>query len=122
MKSSRKPKGRHPDKALSSVRINNLTKPGRYADGNGLYLVVDPSGAKRWILRIVIQRKRRDIGLGGLSVVSLAQARDQAREFKRVARAGGNPLTERNRSKQLPTFSEVAQVCTFFLSYKRRNQ
>jgi integrase len=110
MKSPIKPKGRHPDKALSSVRIKNIAEPGRYADGNGLYLVVDPSGAKRWILRIVIQRKRRDIGLGGLSVVSLAEARDQAREFRAVARAGGNPLADRNRSRQLPKFAEVARI------------
>lgn len=110
MKSPLKPKGRHPEKALSSVRVKNITDPGRYADGNGLYLVVDPSGAKRWILRIVIQRKRRDIGLGGLSVVSLAEARDQAREFRAVARAGGNPLADRNRSRQLPTFAEVARL------------
>lgn len=110
MKEAGKPKGRHPEKALTSVKINNLSKPGRYADGNGLYLLVDPSGAKRWMLRIVIQRKRRDIGLGGLSIVSLAEAREQAKEFKRVARQGGNPLAERERGKSLPTFAEAAQT------------
>ncbi|MEJ0097701.1 MAG: Arm DNA-binding domain-containing protein [Bauldia sp.] len=47
----RKPTGRHPDKALSALRVKALDKPGRYADGNGLYLIVDPSGAKRWVLR-----------------------------------------------------------------------
>lgn len=40
--------------ALTSVRGNTLSKPGRYGDGNGLYLVVDPSGAKRWVLRTVV--------------------------------------------------------------------
>lgn len=56
------------------------------------------------------QRKRRDIGPGGLSVVSLAEARDQARYFRRVARAGRTPLTDRNRSRHLPTFAEIARL------------
>jgi len=43
--------GRHPEKALTALRIKQLTNPGRYADGNGLYLVVDETGAKRWLLR-----------------------------------------------------------------------
>lgn len=46
-----KSRGRHPHNALTSVEIRQIKKPGRYADGNGLYLVVDPSGAKRWFLR-----------------------------------------------------------------------
>jgi hypothetical protein len=66
-----KPARRHPQKALTSVRVNSLAAPGRYGDGNGLYLVVDPSGAKRWVLRTVVQGMRRDIGLGGLRLISL---------------------------------------------------
>ena len=49
----RKPHGHHPDRRLTAVRIRTLTTPGRYADGNGLYLVVDHSRAKRWLLRTV---------------------------------------------------------------------
>jgi hypothetical protein len=66
-----KGRGRHPDKALSALKIRSLMKPGRYADGNGLYLVVDPSGAKRWLLRTVVHGRRRDMGLGGLSLVGV---------------------------------------------------
>ncbi|TDI81077.1 MAG: DUF4102 domain-containing protein, partial [Betaproteobacteria bacterium] len=57
---------------------SSVAKAGRYGDGNGLYLIVDPSGAKRWVLRTVVMGKRRDIGLGGLSLVSLAEAREEA--------------------------------------------
>lgn len=39
--------GKHPSKALTAVAIRALSMPGRYADGNGLYVVVDPSDAKR---------------------------------------------------------------------------
>ncbi len=105
-----KPRGQHPDKALSAVRVRAVAEPGRYADGNGLYLVVDPSGAKRWVLRTVVRGKRRDVGLGGLRLVSLAEAREQALAFRKLARNGGDPLAERRRHRRLiPTFEEAAR-------------
>ena len=101
--------GRHPDRALTAVRINALKTAGRYADGNGLYLVVEPSGAKRWLLRTIIQGRRRDIGLGGLSLVTLAEARVKALAYRKVARDGGDPLTERRQAQMVvPTFAEAA--------------
>ncbi len=104
------PKGPHPDKALSAVRIRAITKPGRYANGSGLYLVVDPSGAKRWVLRTVVRGKRRDIGLGGLRLVSLAEAREEALTYRKLARNGGDPLAERRRDRRpIPTFDEAAR-------------
>jgi integrase len=105
-----KPTGRHPEKKLSAVKINRLAVPGRYADGNGLYLIVDPSGAKRWMLRTVVQGRRCDIGLGGVSLVSLAEARTQAQAMRKRAREGANPILERDRAKQIiPTFEEAAK-------------
>jgi len=96
---------------LSAVRVRNLSVPGRYADGNGLYLVVDPSGAKRWLLRIIIQGKRRDLGLGGLSLVGLAEAREKALAYRKLAREGGDPLAERQKVKVVvPTFTEAAEA------------
>ncbi len=58
-----KKQGRHPDQALTALQVRQAKQPGRYADGNGLYLEVEPSGAKRWLLRIVVQGRRRDIAL-----------------------------------------------------------
>jgi integrase len=101
---------KHPQKALTPLRINNLSKPGRYGDGNGLYLIVDPSGAKRWMLRTVIHGKRRDIGLGGLRLVSLAEARAKALEYRRIAREGEDPIEARRKARTtVPTFAEAAQ-------------
>ena len=82
---------KHPDKALSVLGIRAIEKPGRYADGNGLYLKVDESGAKRWELRTVVRGKRCDIGLGGLKAVSLAEAREEARKYRAIARNEGDP-------------------------------
>ena len=59
--------GAHLIKVLTTVKINALRKPGRYPDGNGLYLVVTHTGAKRWILRTTVKGRRRDIGLGGFT-------------------------------------------------------
>ncbi|HME99461.1 MAG TPA: Arm DNA-binding domain-containing protein, partial [Terriglobia bacterium] len=75
-----------------------------------MYLVVDPSGAKRFILRTLIHGKRCDIGLGGLSVVSLAEAREEAMKLRKIARAGGDPLAERRKERRMvPTFEQAAR-------------
>ena len=80
------------------------------ADGGGLYLRVAPSGAKSWILRTVIKGRRCDLGLGSVTLVSLAEAREQAVHLRKVARAGGDPLVERRRvHRWLPTFEEAAR-------------
>ncbi|QCO04229.1 tyrosine-type recombinase/integrase [Azospirillum argentinense] len=103
--------GRHPEKALTAVSVRTA-KPGRHADGNGLYLEVDPSGARRWLLRLVIQGKRRDIGLGSATLVTLSEARDVAYGMRKVARAGGDPLADRRAARRVvPTFEEAARSC-----------
>ena len=68
-----KPRGKHPEKRLTAITVRSLRAPGRYADGNGLYLFVDDSGAKRWILRTVVTGKRRDLGLGSAQLVTLSR-------------------------------------------------
>ena len=106
-----KSSGKHPDKALSALKVRQLNEPGRYADGNGLYLVVAPSGAKRWMLRTIIQGKRSDIGLGGAGVVTLAEAREKAAEYRKVARTGGDPLAAKREAKRvIPTFKVAAET------------
>jgi integrase len=105
-----KPTGRHPTKKLSPATVRATNEPGRYADGNGLYLIVDPSGAKRWVLRTMVHGRRRDIGLGGVQTVTLAEAREQATEMRRIARAGGDPLGDRRKARQaVPTFEQAAR-------------
>ena len=101
----------HPQNALSAAKVRALNAPGRYADGNGLYLVCDPSGAKRWILRTIVKGKRCDIGLGSLRLVTLAEARDEATRLRRIARKNGDPLEERRAERRIvPTFEEVARM------------
>ena len=101
---------KHKQKSLSAAFIRSVTKAGRYGDGNGLYLIVDPSGAKRWVLRTVVMGKRKDIGLGGLSVISLAEAREEAARLRKIARQQGDPLAERRKAqRKVPTFEQAAR-------------
>jgi integrase len=82
---------------------------GRHGDGNGLYLVVADTGSRKWVLRIQVNGKRRDIGLGSASSVSLLEARETADEMRRAIRRGEDPVTNRRRAREsIPTFQEAA--------------
>jgi hypothetical protein len=92
-----KARGRHPSEALTGDFIRSVQASGFYADGNGLYLKVDGSGSKRWILRTFVQGKRRDIGLGSCTEISLLVARARAQRLRKVARQGGDPFAVREQ-------------------------
>ncbi len=103
-----KRRGRHPDKALSAAFVRSAP-PGRHADGNGLYLFVQPSGTRSWVQRLVIRGRRRELGLGAATLVPLAKAREQALANRMLARSGGDPLSEKRRVQGVPTFAEAAR-------------
>ena len=93
---------------LTVAEVRTLSKPGRYGDGGTLFLLVSPRGTKSWVQRIVINEKRRDLGLGPWPVVSLAKARRRA-FANRVAIADGvDPLAEKRRAK-VPTFEQAVE-------------
>ena len=95
---------------LTIAKIKRLTEPGMYADGDTLFLNITQTGCKSWIQRISILGKQREIGLGPLWEVSLTEARDKAFENRRLIRAGGNPLAEREAKRKVPTFREAAEA------------
>ena len=95
--------------ALSATFVLRHTTPGRYADGNGLYLLIDPKGFKRWLLRTSVAGRRVDMGLGSLRLKSLSQARQDAKAHRAVARSGGDPLADKRKARAVPTFTEAAQ-------------
>ena len=92
---------------LSPAFVAKTKKAGRHADGNGLYLHVEPSGSRRWVQRLVIRGKRRELGLGGYPLVTLAEARTVAIENRKMARAGGDPLAAKRVATGIPTFAEA---------------
>ncbi len=103
-----KPRGRHPHKRLSAAFVRSAPV-GRHCDGNGLYLYVQKTGTRSWIQRLVIRGRKRELGLGSVELVSLAEAREQALANRKLARAGGDPLAEKRRLVGIPTFAEAAE-------------
>lgn len=106
----KKPRGRHPAQRLTPVKVKALSTPGRYADGNNLYLEVDERGAKRWLWRGVSRGKRCDLGLGSVVVVSLKEARLEALRLKISASKGEDVRAGRRslRAAGTPTFKQAA--------------
>lgn len=83
---------------LSALKVAALTAPGRYCDGNGLWLQVAPGGSKSWVFRYHVDGKRHEIGLGSFSLVSLADARAAAQAHRLLVQGGHDPLQERQRA------------------------
>ena len=94
---------------LSAVFVRTA-QPGFSCDGHGLNLRVGPSGARRWVQRLVILGRPRMLGLGGDPLVSLAEARDVAFAHRQQARAGWDPLAEQRHAPHVPTVEEAAAV------------
>ena len=94
--------------SVRAVTHSGKTRSGeRHVDGNGLMLVVQPSGTKSWVQRIVIHGRRRTFGLGGYPATSLKEARRVAFENRALARQGGDPLALRTR-RDIPDFATSA--------------
>ena len=72
--------------ALTIKGITKLKEPGRYSDGNNLYLQVTPSGGKSWLFRYKLNKHQRGMGLGPLDDFDLEQARARARAARQLPR------------------------------------
>ena len=94
---------------LTALSIKSVGEPGKYHDGGGtgLYLRVDQGGAKFWVQRIMVNGKRRELGLGSPPVSTLANVRETALENKRMVRAGIDPLQAKREARGIPTFEEA---------------
>ena len=92
---------------LTAVAIKAISKPGLHGDGGGLYLRIAAGGSRQWMLRVTIDGRRRDMGLGSASTVSLANAREAAAKMRTAVAEGRDPLAEKRKAK-MPTFEEAA--------------
>jgi len=112
---------------LTPLEVTRLAKPGRYSDGEGLYVVVDDQGRKRWVFRYRMGSTRRDMGLGaaaGPGAVGLADARVEAEKAREKQRRGVDPIADREaqnaktaaqkksdeRESSTPTFGTYADA------------
>ena len=96
---------------LTTLKVKNA-KPGRHVDGRGLCLVVKPSGARNWVLRMQRDGRRRDYGLGSAVDVPLVEAREAAMTLRRQVRDGFDPIAERRKARIIvPNFEAAARAC-----------
>ena len=104
-------RSRYPNKkrnCLTAAFVRHAA-PGKYYDADGLYLRVDESGAARWAWRGTVHSKRVDLGLGSTRHLTLSGARQKAFEYRKLARAGGDPRALRP-DRAVPTFAEAAET------------
>lgn len=95
---------------LSATAVKAAKLPGRYGDGDGLYLLVSRAGARSWVCRVQKEGKRRDIGLGSAKKVPLALARERAAKVRSQVEVGLDPIAERRKEAGIPTFREAAAI------------
>lgn len=108
-------------KEMSATEVKRLThsisKSGKAYNAlhsvggvSGLLMQVTPSGAKSWIYRTTIGTKRRSIGLGGYPDVTLAKARDVAREYRELIKSGVDPIEQRQNARTNLIKAELARI------------
>jgi integrase len=102
---------------LTTAFINSATRvkaprPGMHPDGHGLYLCIGDSGAASWIYRFKISKRSREMGLGSLDDITLAQARQLADDARRKVHSGVDPIDERKATRLSANLSR-AKAMTF---------
>jgi integrase len=97
---------------LSAVEVKNATEKGMHHDGGGLYLQVSASGAKSWIFRFMLDGHAREMGLGPIHTIPLAEARKRAAECRRMRLDGMDPIDARSTQRDAKRL-EAAKAMTF---------
>ena len=100
---------------LTDRFVRTVTRPGKYSDGNGLFLQVYETGAKCWQQRYMINGRTRTLGLGGYPTVSLKKARKKSFKNLVLVSDGIDPFLEKHK-KKAPTFAEA---CAIVVEIKR---
>jgi integrase len=83
---------------LTAAKVKS-TAPGKYADGGGLWLHKRDEDGGQWFLRVTVHGRRREMGLGSITDVSLKEAREAAEKQRALVRQGIDPIRERQRQK-----------------------
>jgi integrase len=105
-----------------TARKVETAKPGKYSDGGNLYLIVSPTGSRKWVLRFTWRGRPKEMGLGSAASVPLADAREKAASARRKIAQGLNPVDERKRDNGIPTFGEMADTVREALAAGFRNE
>lgn len=99
-----------------SARKVQTAKPGKYGDGGGLWFTKLATGAAFWSFRYRLNDRSREMGLGPEHTVTLAEAREAARDARRLVRSGIDPITHRDAAKAEQVGMSFADVSELYLS------
>ena len=97
---------------LTAVEVKGIDQKGMYHDGGGLYLQVSAAGTKSWIYRFTLDGRAREMGLGPLNAISLAEARKRTAECRRMRHDGIDPIEARGAQRDQKRL-QVARSVTF---------
>jgi integrase len=97
---------------LSAVAVQKAKEPGYYGDGGGLWMQISKLGGKSWVFRFTMHGKAREMGLGPVHTVTLAEARMKALECRKIVAEGRDPIAERKASETRAKL-EAAKSKTF---------
>lgn len=92
---------------LSALQVSRAKKRGLYADGGNLFLQVGPTGGKSWLFRYERDGRMRSMGLGPVHTVSLGEARDAAREARKLLYDGTDPIAYRDAKRAAKRLAEA---------------
>lgn len=95
---------------LKATEVAKMAKPGRYADGGGLYLQVSPGGSKQWLLRYMLDGTARQMGLGGFPTFNLAEARERARLWRQQVKDGVDAIEARREERSEARAQALKQI------------
>ena len=102
---------------LSPAAVRNMTKPGVFGDGGGLYLSIGPTGSKSWLFRFMLNGKAREMGLGPLNAIGLADARQRAAEARKQRLDGIDPLDHR-KAERARKAAEAATAAAALVTFQ----
>ena len=97
---------------LTERKVRRLNKRGYYNDGGGLYLRVAKGGSKQWVYRFTVNGRLREMGLGSVATRSLEEAREKAREYRKLRLDGIDPI-EQQRAYKGAARVNAARTMTF---------
>src|SRR4051812_40662052 len=97
---------------LNALAVQKAKEPGMYSDGGGLYLRVAPEGSRSWVFRYKFQKVPRAMGLGSVNVLSLAGARNEVMECRKLLLVGQDPISARKAQRTAHALT-ASRVVTF---------
>ena len=95
---------------LTALKVERAKKPGLYGDGGSLYLRIAPGGSKQWVFRYGVSGRYHDLSLGAVHTFSLADARERAREQRKLLADGLDPLAAKRERAALRAAADATAM------------